>query len=214
MLVLKSTYLELKEEYQDFKDKILDTVELETNLKKIHTYKFPKVVEERTKRELNISDKELNLIIIDFFDYMYTVQKYKNVDMLSRTTDVLWHNLILDTKAYFDFCLNYIGFFIHHEPYLTDKKINSVDLIDIQNKYTNANIPSGYRNYRDSQISSYSTTDLSTYLLFYTVIENSNTPQTNSTTENTSRCSSSCRSSCSSSSSCGSSCSSSSSCSS
>lgn len=37
MLVLKSTYLELKEEYQDFKDKILDTVELEKKFKE-NTY--------------------------------------------------------------------------------------------------------------------------------------------------------------------------------
>lgn len=123
MLVLKSTYNELKEEFYDFKDKILGSVEIETNLKKIHYYKFPEVVEERTKKELNISDKELNLIIIDFFDYMYAVKKYKNIDMLSKTTDVLWHNLILDTEAYLDFCLNYVGFFVHHKPYLTEKKI-------------------------------------------------------------------------------------------
>lgn len=44
MLVLKSTYNELKEEFYDFKDKILGSVEIETNLKKIHNYKFPKVV--------------------------------------------------------------------------------------------------------------------------------------------------------------------------
>ena len=91
-------------------------------LKPIDEYIFPEVVLKRTKEELNLSDKELNLIKLDFFDYMLVIKEYKEeIDMLNKQTDVLWHNLILDTRSYISFCINHMGRFIHHKPFLNDK---------------------------------------------------------------------------------------------
>lgn len=40
-----------------------------------------------------------------------------------RPIDEMWHNFILYTRDYADFCNNFFGHFIHHEP---DLAINSV----------------------------------------------------------------------------------------
>ena len=106
-------------------------------LKEVHEFVFPEVVLKRTKEELNLTNNELNLIIIDFFDYMNIV-KYKrnNIDMLNKKTDVLWHNLILNTRIYLNFCINHIGFFVHHEPYMDEKIITKNEKIELFHLYT------------------------------------------------------------------------------
>lgn len=219
MLVLKRTYKKLKDEYYGFLHIIMGNVTIEKSVKPIEKYSFPEVVLKRTKQELDIDDKKLKLIIIDFFDYMKTVQRYKTVDMLSKTTDVLWHNLIIDTEAYLDFCLNYVGFFVHHKPYLEDKKITKNDLKTLSKRYNSIiSDDIDYRNYRNDNITP--TNDMSTYLLLYSLLDssnfnepssnntqNTNISQISSTSDYSGSCSSksSCSSSSCSSSSCGSS---------
>lgn len=220
MLVLKSTYKKLKDEYYRFLHIMMGNVIIEKSVKPIEKYSFPEVVLKRTKQELDIDDKKLKLVIIDFFDYMKTVQRYKTVDILSKTTDVLWHNLIIDTEAYLDFCLNYVGFFVHHKPYLEDKKITNSDLRLLSKRYNSIiSDDVNYRNYRNDNI--IPTNDMSTYLLLYSLLDSSNfneypsknntldtnTSQISSTSDYSGSCSSksSCSSSSCSSSSCGSS---------
>ena len=114
--------------------------ELNNNeLKPIDEYIFPEVVLKRTKEELNLNDKELNLIKLDFFDYMLVIKEYgKEIDMLNKQTDVLWHNLILDTRSYIDFCINHMGRFIHHKPFLNDKVLTKDEKIQLYKKYSYA----------------------------------------------------------------------------
>lgn len=45
--------------------------------------------------------------------------------MVDEKADVLWHTLLLDTKAYMDLCSNYIGFYVHHNPYVSKKTVSS-----------------------------------------------------------------------------------------
>lgn len=114
--------------------------ELNNNeLKPIDEYVFPEVVLKRTKEELNLNDKELNLVKLDFFDYMLVIKEYgKEIDMLNKQTDVLWHNLILDTRSYIDFCINHMGRFIHHKPFLNDKVLTKDEKIQLYKKYSYA----------------------------------------------------------------------------
>lgn len=122
----------------------------------IHLYVFPNVVLTKTKEQLNCTDKELELIKLDFFDFMYTVKKHKKVDNCSKTTNVLWHNLILNTKDYMEFCSTFVGFFVHYDAYNdlykptksyndTTKKLYKNSIIDNRN----------YLNYRNETISNY-----------------------------------------------------------
>lgn len=204
MIVKKSTYnklmeehLKLSDKHNELKDKILGKTQLNDNLSEIYEFKLPEVVLKRTKEELNVSDNELELIIIDFFDYMYAVKKYKNIDMISKTTDVLWHNFILYTEKYLDFCLNYVGFFVHHNPYIDDKFINKQEKNEILTKYKNS-ISSNYSDYRYTKIhSTNSGVDIDNYILLYGITYDTKTSSTSYSSCGSS-CSSSCGSSCSS----------------
>ena len=66
MLVLKSTYEKLKDEYYGFLHIMMGNVIIEKSIKPIEKYSFPEVVLKRTKQELDIDDKKLKLVIIDF----------------------------------------------------------------------------------------------------------------------------------------------------
>ena len=95
------------------------------NLKDIYSFKFPDVVIKRTKEELSINDNQMKLVELDLFDYMSVVKKHSIVEMTNHYTDVLWHNFILDTENYLDFCINYIGFFVHHKPFIDKKNLTT-----------------------------------------------------------------------------------------
>ena len=197
MFVLKSKLKTIKEEFEEFKEKIMGNVIINKDLKKIYDYIFPDVVLERTRKDLNINIHELQHIKIDFFDYMITVQKFKNVEMISKTTDTLWHNLILDTEAYLDFCLNYVGFFVHHKPHLESKNLSYSDMKELSKKYNSAVFENyDYYDYRNR--ATYNSSDLMSYVLLYSLLSDNNSSSSSCS-------SSSCSSSSCSSSSCGSS---------
>lgn len=96
-------------------------------VKNIMEYKIPSVVYKRTRDELKLDSYEMNVLILNFFDYMQTVKYNRNlnIEMINKNTDVLWHNLILYTKEYLNFCINHIGFYIHHNPYVEESKLNN-----------------------------------------------------------------------------------------
>lgn len=117
-------------------------------------YEFPTVVKERTKEELKISDSILELVEISLKDYFYIlknektyVNKNSTVEMLDFAVDVLWHNFILDTKSYSEFCNKYIGFFIHHIPYETKKTLTNDQLEKHKKIYLRNLISTKNRNY-------------------------------------------------------------------
>lgn len=108
-------------------------------VKDVYLYQIPGIVKDRTKEELDCTQSELELIIIGFYDYMEVIKKHKNsqIDMIFERVDVLWHNLILDTKSYMDFCSNYIGFYVHHNPFQTVKELSSREQKELTKMYLN-----------------------------------------------------------------------------
>ena len=125
-----------REQYLYFDNDIKDYVNFDfKDLKPIFEFKIPEVVYDRTKKELNVSDQEMKLIILDFLEYMEVVKKNGYTEMLFKTTDTLWHNLILDTESYLKFCLYHIGFFVHHKPYLEKKEITEEYKMNLISNY-------------------------------------------------------------------------------
>lgn len=43
---------------------------------------------------------------------------YQDLGMHSEKVDALWHQFILFTREYQEFCVSYLGGFLHHEPSL------------------------------------------------------------------------------------------------
>ena len=101
------------------------TVTPESQLKDLGDFEFPEVVKQRTQEELKCSDEELEAVTISLLNYFAVVKDEANVEMVDEKADVLWHTLLLDTKAYMDLCSNYVGFYVHHNPYVSKKAVST-----------------------------------------------------------------------------------------
>ncbi len=55
---------------------------------------------------------------LEFKRFMMLKAKFpgRSLPMLSKAVDAVWHQLILDTRAYAEFCQGAAGQFIHHKP--------------------------------------------------------------------------------------------------
>lgn len=143
------------------------------NLKDIYSFKFPDVVVKRTKEELSINDNQMKLVQLDLLDYMAVVKRQSQVEMINHYTDVLWHNFILDTENYLDFCINYIGFFVHHKPFLDKKTLSNKEQENLYLKYkfTINNLNSESNNNRNVYKNNNFDSDLNLFSTYY-VFEN------------------------------------------
>ena len=72
--------------------------------------------------KLSSSEEFLNLSDIketydEFLKFVY-IQKMSNkpVAMMSKKVDEIWHQFILFTQEYYQFCNEFLGFFLHHKP--------------------------------------------------------------------------------------------------
>lgn len=85
----------------------------------IANYEFPKRVKEsvlKTYPHLNEADTELVLQGLRDFFHISNQAKGQMVSMPSQVVDVAWHEFILFTKAYQNFCQKAFGKFFHHHP--------------------------------------------------------------------------------------------------
>lgn len=113
-------------------------------LKNIYTYRMPEVVIKRSLKELNNTrtwyEKLFNLneyteedyIIIEsrLFDY-FVVAAAEPTEMMDEEADIIWHNFLLDTKSYQQFCEEYVGRFIHHIPYVEKNHVQNTFVDEI-----------------------------------------------------------------------------------
>ena len=154
------------------------------NLKDIYSFKFPDVVVKRTKEELSINDNQMKFVQLDLLDYMAVVKRQSQVEMTNHYTDVLWHNFILDTENYLDFCINYIGFFVHHKPFLDKKTLSNKEQenLYLKYKYTINNLNSESNNNRNVYKNNISDNDLNLFSTYY-VFENTKFYQSNVKTD-------------------------------
>lgn len=86
----------------------------------VERYTFPSSV----KRKLGeaypgLDPQQLSLILQGMRDYFLVIQlspKKQMVAMPSRGVDIAWHEFILCTRAYAEFCQRAFGYFLHHTP--------------------------------------------------------------------------------------------------
>lgn len=166
------------------------TYDKNQSLVDIHLYNFPNIVLNNTKKELECDDKTLELVKLDFFDYMYTIQKFKKVEMCSKTTSVLWKNLILDTKNYMEFCSTFVGFYVHFDPYVESMKPIKSYSSEMKDLYKKSIDNSDYIKYRNKIINDYkydNNTDnnlINTYMLYSILDTQSESKNSYRTTNN------------------------------
>lgn len=85
----------------------------------IRQFVFPNSVLQSVKKTYpQLEDKDLFLVARALRAYFLVHLRAhgRTVGMPSRVVDVLWHDFILDTKAYHRFCQRAFGAFFHHIP--------------------------------------------------------------------------------------------------
>jgi hypothetical protein len=85
----------------------------------IKNYSFPNSVKLKVSKHYpNLEKKQINFILEglkQFFIINNRADK-KNIAMPSQAVDVAWHEFILHTQAYEEFCKRSMGRFLHHTP--------------------------------------------------------------------------------------------------
>ena len=128
------------------KNKILNQMEYKIigydDLKDISEYKFPEVVLKRAKEELKCGDEEIEIVsvsLLTYFSFLKKIGDYPTgpFEMIDKSADILWHNFLLDTREYMKFCSEYVGRYIHHTPYIEDKRLSEEEILSIKMKYKN-----------------------------------------------------------------------------
>jgi len=54
-----------------------------------------------------------------------------DLPMVNTDADEVWHLFILDTKGYKAFCDEYVGVFIHHNPYVEKVQVDTTMLDEV-----------------------------------------------------------------------------------
>ena len=88
-------------------------------LRYIDTYSWPPGLVAKLRRHYpNLSPEQIERIGLGLKQFFRAYHRgaYRNVAMPSQAVDVLWHEFILYTKAYDDFCRRAFGRFLHHTP--------------------------------------------------------------------------------------------------
>jgi hypothetical protein len=87
--------------------------------KYINTYIFPSTIKKKLLETYpNLSDKEIFQIMLGLRQYFHICNMAGNhfVSMPSQVVDVAWHEFILFTRQYQQFCHSAFGRFLHHTP--------------------------------------------------------------------------------------------------
>jgi len=97
----------------------------------IRSYEFPKGLLDRlAAKRPGLEDKDRYLVMraLRKFFLAYLNGNFKPVAMPSQAVDDLWHEFILYTRHYGDFCKQAFGRFLHHTPAVVltaDRKTNT-----------------------------------------------------------------------------------------
>lgn len=82
-----------------------------------------RLLETKIRRELMCSADEARLGLVEVVKFLSLVAEDSSAMLTpSRRVDLVWHEFILFTRLYCDFCQNHFGKFIHHTPGGTQKE--------------------------------------------------------------------------------------------
>ncbi|WDH80830.1 hypothetical protein [Paenibacillus urinalis] len=74
-------------------------------------------VRDRVMSKHRYTAEKYNWMLLELKRYFILCSVLKNVPMYSNDTDVIWHEMLMFTRDYEDFCRKFTGDFIHHQPH-------------------------------------------------------------------------------------------------
>ncbi|KAB8037771.1 hypothetical protein GCL60_11395 [Silvanigrella paludirubra] len=114
-------------------------------LNEVMLYNNDNIINKFTKDYDKISLYDSQIIFKETLKWLWLcnesyLDKNENVNIFiyedSLIIDKMWHNFILFTKDYHEFCHKYFGRFIHHEPNVDQDKENIYFERDLTNMYS------------------------------------------------------------------------------
>lgn len=90
-----------------------------SQLSYLQNYRFhPSLRKKVQQRYPHLTNEQLMLVFTALRDYFYICNQSgkKMVSMPSQVVDVAWHEFILFTRSYNEFCTRALGRFLHHTP--------------------------------------------------------------------------------------------------
>lgn len=85
----------------------------------LKNYEYHSLLKRKIKNKYeHLTEEELDKVFLALSDYFYICNKANNtpVSMPSLVVDIAWHEFILMTKEYEEFCKKAFGKFLHHTP--------------------------------------------------------------------------------------------------
>lgn len=94
----------------------------QTLLDRVLAYENPELIE-RFKHKLALSHKEAEQLFHDMKQFLYLCGTRPGTWSPTEAIDAAWHEFVLYTKDYGEFCRNMFGKFVHHVPnsYLSEE---------------------------------------------------------------------------------------------
>jgi len=83
---------------------------------------YIKNVKKRVMVHTNWTEEEYDIYFYGMKQYLLMNAVLKSVPMFSEEVDEIWHEMLMFTKEYEDFCKNFIGETIHHAPNTSEGK--------------------------------------------------------------------------------------------
>ncbi|MCM3781532.1 hypothetical protein M3231_00960 [Neobacillus mesonae] len=74
-------------------------------------------VRDRVMAKHSFTSEKYDWMLLELKRYFILCSILKNVPMYSNDTDIIWHEMLMFTRDYEDFCRNFTGEFIHHQPH-------------------------------------------------------------------------------------------------
>ncbi len=90
-----------------------------SQLSYIRRYRFhPAIRQKLKKKHPTLTEPQLDCVFLALRDYFYCCNraKHRMVSMPSQVVDDAWHEFILFTRSYGQFCQKAFGRFLHHTP--------------------------------------------------------------------------------------------------
>lgn len=118
-------------------------------------YQFPEQMKARVQERLNCNDFHMTCIEDALKDYFIARYEFHNtgkpVTMPSVAVDELWHEFIIFTRDYHDFCNNVYGAYLHHDPY-GKFDLRESDDVGLKNMLQSLRKNKGIREYNSEDI--------------------------------------------------------------
>jgi hypothetical protein len=90
-----------------------------TRLRYLETYRFHRALRKKVQTHYpHLNDDNITLVFDTLRDYFFMTHRAHKmmVSMPSQVVDVAWHEFILFTRLYNDFCRHCFGRYLHHTP--------------------------------------------------------------------------------------------------